>query len=311
MPNVQKGAIHLFKVAGIDVSLHWSWFVVAIYEIESKGARYSSIAWNVLEYLALFAIVLLHEFGHALACRQVGGTSDRIMLWPLGGVAYVAPPPRPGATLWSIAAGPLVNVALLPFLGGAYFFVVRSGGTESIPDVYHFVLNVLVIDLILLGFNLLPIYPLDGGQILRALLWFIFGRGRSLLITTILSFFGVAAFLILAVIEKSVWSGALAVFMLLSCWGGLKQARAILRMSKIPRRAGVACPHCHAAPFLGPRWRCEQCSTRFDPFETISICPNCSAPNAATQCPECLQRAPVDQWASTAASLATSLQPQP
>ena len=49
-------------------------------------------------YLALFSIVLLHEFGHALACRQVGGKADQIVLWPLGGVAYVAPPPRPGAT---------------------------------------------------------------------------------------------------------------------------------------------------------------------------------------------------------------------
>ena len=68
---------------------------------------------NVLEYLALFGIVLLHEFGHALACRQVGGTADRIMLWPLGGVAYVNPPSRPGATLWSLAAGPLVNVAAI------------------------------------------------------------------------------------------------------------------------------------------------------------------------------------------------------
>ena len=79
--------------------------------------RYNSLVWNALEYLALFVIVLLHEFGHALACRQVGGTADRIMLWPLGGVAFVNPPQRPGATLWSLAAGPLVNVALLPILG--------------------------------------------------------------------------------------------------------------------------------------------------------------------------------------------------
>jgi Zn-dependent protease len=69
-----------------------------------------------LEYLALFSIVLMHEFGHALACRQVGGTADQILLWPFGGVAYVNPPQRPGAMLWSIAAGPLVNVALFPLL---------------------------------------------------------------------------------------------------------------------------------------------------------------------------------------------------
>ena len=97
--------------------LHWSWFLVAVYEIQGRAGRYSSITWNVLEYLALFLIVLLHEFGHSLACRQVGGRANQIVLWPLGGVAYVDPPPRPGATLWSIAAGPLVNVVLLRFCG--------------------------------------------------------------------------------------------------------------------------------------------------------------------------------------------------
>jgi Zn-dependent protease len=87
---------------------------VAYYEINQRSGRYTSLTWNVLEYLALLLIVLLHEFGHSLACRQVGGQADRIVLWPLGGVAYVQPPQRPGATLWSIAAGPLVNVALIP-----------------------------------------------------------------------------------------------------------------------------------------------------------------------------------------------------
>jgi Zn-dependent protease len=98
-------AIRLFRIKGIDVYLHWSWFLVALFEIQARQGRYSSVVWNVFEYLALFVIVLLHEFGHALACRSVGGTADTIMLWPLGGVAYVNPPQRPGATLWSIAAG--------------------------------------------------------------------------------------------------------------------------------------------------------------------------------------------------------------
>ncbi len=113
MPSARQGSIHLFRFSRIDVFLHWSWFLVAAYEISNRKGNYSSVTWNVLEYLALFLIVTLHEFGHALACRQVGGTADTIVLWPLGGVAYVNPPPRPGATLWSIAAGPLVNVALV------------------------------------------------------------------------------------------------------------------------------------------------------------------------------------------------------
>ena len=121
MPTARQGSIHLFRFSGIDVFLHWSWFLVAVYEIQSRAGRYTSITWNVLEYLSLFLIVMFHEFGHALACRQVGGKANQIVLWPLGGVAYVDPPPRPGATLWSIAAGPLVNVALIPV-----FFVFLS-----------------------------------------------------------------------------------------------------------------------------------------------------------------------------------------
>ena len=107
-----SGSFRLFRIAGIEVFLHWSWFIVAVFDINNRRDSYSSLAWNAAEYVALFVIVLLHEFGHALACRQVGGQANRIILWPLGGVAFVAPPPRPGATLWAIAAGPLVNLVL-------------------------------------------------------------------------------------------------------------------------------------------------------------------------------------------------------
>ena len=94
MPTGRTGSFRIFSFSGIDVFLHWSWFLVAVYEIQGRAGSYSSISWNVFEYLALFLIVTLHEFGHALACRQVGGVANRIVLWPLGGVAYVDPPPR-------------------------------------------------------------------------------------------------------------------------------------------------------------------------------------------------------------------------
>ena len=99
MLPTRRGGIRLCRVFGIDLFLHWSWFLVAAYEIGSRKGGYSSLWWNLLEYLALFFIVTLHEFGHALACRSVGGKADQIVLWPLGGVAYVDPPQRPGATL--------------------------------------------------------------------------------------------------------------------------------------------------------------------------------------------------------------------
>src|SRR5262249_39691854 len=114
MENSSSGSFRLFRIAGIDVFLHCTWLLMAFYEVQIRVNHYQSQAWMVAEYLTLFGIVLLHEFGHALACRQVGGTADRIVLWPLGGIAYVRPPVRPGAVLWSIAAGPLVNLVLLP-----------------------------------------------------------------------------------------------------------------------------------------------------------------------------------------------------
>src|SRR5215471_8589608 len=121
MTPTRDGSLRLFRFAGVNVYLHWSWFLLAAYEMMQRRQHYSSLVFNALEYLSLFGIVLLHEFGHSLACRQVGGRADQIVLWPLGGVAYVAPPQRPGAMLWSIAAGPLVAVALFPVLTGLVF----------------------------------------------------------------------------------------------------------------------------------------------------------------------------------------------
>src|ERR1700677_945901 len=142
MPRVRQGSIHLFRLAGVDLFLHCSWFIVAAYEIQSRKGRYSSVFWNILEYLALFLIVLMHEFGHALACRQTGGTANQIVLWPWGGVAYVNPPQRPGATLWSIAAGPLVNVALLPILIAAVVMSRSLGWAQASPDLHTLVHNI-------------------------------------------------------------------------------------------------------------------------------------------------------------------------
>src|SRR5271156_3736758 len=151
--NLRQGSIRLFRVAGIDLFLHWSWFLVAAFEISGRSQNYSSVVWNVLEYLSLFLIVMMHEFGHALACRQVGGTANRIVLWPLGGVAYVSPPPRPGAILWSIAAGPLVNVILFPLLLMLWIFAESAGWRETTPDLYSFTFMLFYINTTLLIFN--------------------------------------------------------------------------------------------------------------------------------------------------------------
>jgi Zn-dependent protease len=230
MPSAHQGSFRLFRLAGIDVFLHWSWFVVAAYEISARGRRYPSIAWNVAEYLALFLIVTLHEFGHALACRQVGGTANKIVLWPLGGVAYVDPPQRPAATLWSIAAGPLVNVVLLGLSYALTIWAWHSGWRLAAPHAYKLVWALCFMNLGLLIFNLLPIYPLDGGQILRSLLWFVLGRARSLKVVAVLGLLGAAGLIAVAFLLHSFWIGVISLYMVMNCWNGIQHAQILSRL---------------------------------------------------------------------------------
>ena len=296
MEKVRQGSIHICCISGVDLYLHWSWFLVAAYEIQSRKGTYSSIAWNVLEYLALFLIVLLHEFGHAMACRQVGGTANQIVLWPLGGVAYVNPPQRPGATLWSIAAGPLVNVVLLPVLYGAVAASGSMGWEQALPNAYQFLQAVLWIDVSLLVFNLLPIYPLDGGQILRSLLWYLLGRARSLMVTTILGLLGIVGFVGIALWMRSIWLVAISVFMLMNCWSGLRHAQELIRVARLPRREGFACPSCRTSPLLGAYWQCAQCGQPLDTFENRGVCPRCAAQFSMTRCLDCGEQHPMSEW---------------
>jgi Zn-dependent protease len=295
MPT-RRGAFKIFTLAGISVYVHWSWFLVAIYFIQYRTHEYSAMTWNVLEYVSLFAIVLTHEFGHQLACRSVGGKTNDIVLWPLGGVAYVSPPQRPGAQLWSIAAGPLVNVALVPVLSALVFASRHADWFALHHDIYEFIFNIWLINLVLLIFNLMPIYPLDGGQILRSLLWFFFGRANSLLAASVIGFVGVAGLIALAIWQQSIWLGIMSGFIILNCWGGLKQARMLARVAKLPRRAGFACPSCKTAPPVGEFWRCGKCGKPFDTFLTHATCPNCKTQFGAAQCLDCGTSRPIDEW---------------
>ena len=296
MTPTRQGSFRLFRFAGIDVFLHWSWFLIALYEINYRRTDYTSPVWNALEYLSLFVIVLMHEFGHSLACRSVGGQANQIVLWPLGGVAYVAPPARPGATLWSIAAGPLVNVVLLPILTALVWLSSSQDWADTLPNLHGYLKMVWLINAVLLGFNLLPIYPLDGGQILRSLLWFVVGRAKSLLVASIIGFVGVAAMVGLAVFAQSIWIGIMAGFILLNCWGGLKQALALVKVEKMPRHQGYACPACRTAPPKGEFWLCGRCQRPFDTFATQATCPHCGAQFDSTSCTNCGELRPFSEW---------------
>jgi uncharacterized protein (TIGR03067 family) len=302
--RIQGGSIRLFRVAGIDVLLHWSWFLFALLRLQPRGpedslalANYAWQGWYAVEYLTLFGIVLLHEFGHVLACRSVGGVAQRIVLWPLGGVAFVDPPPRPGAVLWSIAAGPLVNALLLAPTIGFWLACRAAGWQETAPDVYQFAAGLAWINGYLLLFNVLPVYPLDGGRILQALLWFILGRARSLLAAAAVGLLTGLSLLVFAIVRRSLDWGVLAGFALFFSLGGIQSARGLLRMRAAPRRKEAACPGCGASPPRGKFWLCLRCLAEFDVFATGGNCLNCGTPLLTeVLCPACDRSRPYREW---------------
>lgn len=296
MPSTHSGAFRLFRFAGVDVYLHWTWFLAAWYFIGLRGSAYSSLAWNIAEYIALFVIVLMHEFGHALAARQVGGESREIILWPFGGIAFAKVPPRPGAEAWAVAAGPLVNVVLLPVLWGVLWLAGTQGWAEARPELADFLSQIFVINIVLLVFNVLPIYPLDGGQFLRALLWFKLGRARSLQIATIIGFIGIAALVLRAIVNQSIFSGMIALFLAMECHRGFKQAQALKKLAQLPRHSGFACPTCGERPPGGPLWLCSSCNNAFDPFSTRAVCPHCANVLPKVTCVHCGSAHPLERW---------------
>lgn len=213
-----SGSFRLFQLFGINVYLHWSWFIMFWYVTSLKGGTQ---LWNIVSFLTIFAIVVMHEYGHALACRSVGGRAERIALWPLGGVAFVDPPQRPGAVLWSIAAGPLVNVALIPVLIGLMFVFAGDGS----GPIAHYLDWVFRFNFIILIFNMLPIYPLDGGQILQSVLWFFLGRTKSLHIAAVIGLIAAVAGGIFALMQGDTWLVIMAVFIGMQAYQGYRAAK--------------------------------------------------------------------------------------
>jgi Zn-dependent protease len=296
MATTRQGAFRLFRFAGIDVFVHWTWLLVAWFELAYRPNDYQMPAWKVIEYVSIFIIVTLHEFGHALACRQVGGVANQIMLWPLGGVAFVQPPPRPGALLWSIVAGPLVNVVLVPITIGAYLVAQGAGLDQTLPDALHYLSSMAYINGGLLFFNMLPIYPLDGGQTLQALLWFVIGRAWSLLVVSAIGLVVGVLLVGVCLYSGQIWLAVISLFTASRGLVGFRQGRALARMMAAPRHTQFACPQCGISPPAGNYWACGRCHTRFDTFMHMGRCPGCGGESPSTQCVHCHARNPLTQW---------------
>jgi Zn-dependent protease len=191
------------RVAGIDIYIHATFLLVFLFgKWLGLGGIHPLAAVFVL--CAVFGCVLLHELGHALMARRFGiGTVD-ITLYPVGGVARLKRMPRaPGAELLIALAGPAVNFAIAAVLGALLFAGSAVFGfgwsIASLP------VELLVINLGLGLFNLIPAFPMDGGRVLRALLSISFGRARA---TQVASTVGQALAVLFAV-TAVVWTGNL------------------------------------------------------------------------------------------------------
>jgi len=125
-----------------------------------------------------------------------------------------------------------------------------------------------------------------------------------LFVASIVGFIGLAGLLVLTAwivfadrdLSNGGWLALIAFFIATRSWGGLKQALALGRLAKLPRREGFACPSCETAPPLGELWRCGKCAKSFDTFLTHALCPQCGTQFNATQCLDCGTSHPMDRW---------------
>jgi Zn-dependent protease len=186
------GSITLFHVRGIRIAVDWSWFLVLFLVIFYMSQYYGDVlgesssastpfALALASALGFFGSIVLHELGHAMAAVRNGIGISSIQLWIFGGMARMdREADRPGTEFKVAAAGPLVTLAIVVALTAVG--VVAAGGEEfkkamlfgpnaDTSGVIAMVAWLATINFLVLVFNLLPAFPMDGGRIVRAIAW--------------------------------------------------------------------------------------------------------------------------------------------
>lgn len=165
--------MNLFRVFGIQLSVHATFFLLLAYAgfLGWEDGGPTGLVWRVMLTTLFFICVVLHELGHSLTARRYGVIVPRILLLPIGGMAeFDRIPRRPSAEFLITIAGPAVNfllaVLLLPVVWRHLL------GAEEIADfsLAELLTQLFWANLIMGTFNLLPVYPMDGGRILRSIL---------------------------------------------------------------------------------------------------------------------------------------------
>ncbi len=188
--------IRLFSLLGFRVSIDISWFFLAFYLVLTLSTRYfpaeiphqglrAYLAMGVAGAAGLFLSIILHELAHAVVARGFGLPIGGITLFIFGGVAELRQEPAtPRAEFWVAIVGPVASIAIAGACFGAGLGA-EAAGWESIAAVLVFL---ALINTVLALFNLVPAFPLDGGRVLRSLIWWRTGNLRRA--TRIASMFG-------------------------------------------------------------------------------------------------------------------------
>lgn len=247
--NPLQWAVPLYTAWGIRVRVHILFIIFSLVGlISSIDPNGLGLVYAAFGMVCLFVLVLLHEYGHCLACRWVGGEADDILMWPLGGLASCRPPPGWRAELVTTIGGPAVNVVLVPVLALPLVAVTRdiacvafnpfdwrSGflaavlpSTGQQPMWLAFLWWAYMSNLALLLFNVLvPMYPMDGGRMVRALLWWRLGRSRASRIAATMGLVGAMALAVVGVVTENNTLIGVALFGGVTCWFELRTLKFI------------------------------------------------------------------------------------
>ncbi len=210
-----KSSIVIGRFAGIPLKIHWSFALIFFYifyiAVDSE-LDLAGIGFITLLILSVFFCVILHEYGHALMAKRYDVRTSDILVTPIGGIARLERmPEKPLQEVWIAIAGPAVNVVIALVLGVALFFFDIPQNIEleylSVMPfremVLLFGLTLLLMNLILVGFNMIPAFPMDGGRVLRALLSLKFSRVRATQVASYLGQLISVVFVVIGIWKKN------------------------------------------------------------------------------------------------------------
>ncbi len=235
------GSVHLFTLFGIRVRAHASLIIIVALILLFGMGPGSGVATRVQSAAILFGIILLHEFGHCFGARLTGGQADEILMTPLGGIAMTMARRKPWPTFVTVAAGPLVNVIICVITGIAIWAIDRrvlfapgafktyfpsSGWVQA----YSYLYWIYVFSYALLLFNLLPVYPLDGGQLVQSILWKPLGYYKSMMLMLNIGLGGSVIMIMVGLATLgSIGGGILLMLIGISCLLTCAQTRAMMK----------------------------------------------------------------------------------